>query len=127
LGLFKSFLAFRKSFVRLCYDINIIIIIMISLSVLLLPRRVKCANVWACVFKRLGSRLCVVVQSCKPSTQEAEAGECSFEASLGHIVRPYLQKNPKKQNPKKVGSKGKLFFFSKVKLFRNLRAGWVFS
>jgi hypothetical protein len=32
-----------------------------------------------------------VTHACNPSTQEAEAGDCEFEASLGYIVIPSLK------------------------------------
>jgi hypothetical protein len=34
----------------------------------------------------------MVVHTCNPSIQEAKAGDCKSEASLGYIVRPYLKK-----------------------------------
>jgi hypothetical protein len=33
----------------------------------------------------------VVVHVCNPIPQEAEAGDCKFEASLSYVERPYFK------------------------------------
>jgi calcineurin-like phosphoesterase len=51
-------------------------------------------------FKKL-KKLGMVVLTCNPSTWKLRQEDHGLEASLGHIIRPYLQKN--KQTKKARG------------------------
>jgi hypothetical protein len=49
----------------------------------------------------------MMVHSYDPSTQEAEAGDCKSEASVGYIARPCLKKAPKGSWGRVTLSKGR--------------------
>jgi hypothetical protein len=50
-----------------------------------------------------------------PSNQEAEAGDCKFEASLGNIMKFYPKKNKTKRGGgRKTPSAAKIFFNQQI-------------